>query len=240
MMNAWERSIRNNPKFGRSLWKSNSVTLVIADYFWISAMIVLHSDKNISDSFQFGRNMIVMTVFLSILTKCNSIRLIIKRNTVFMIAFHSNWKEMKFYISGYMPDFCSNSFPGSPYQIFLLYLLKLPCHFYLIIIKQEPAHREILLNQPEIRLYLPFPDWFETQTDVSICVRNQSENGKYNLNSGWLKKISKRFHCVHDAIQWNSCALLIVFFFFFILYEKVLRKKSKLKKTVQTLIVFFS
>ena len=33
------------------------------------------------------------------------------------------------------------------------------------------------------------------QTDVRL-VTNQSENGKYNLISGWFNKISKRFLCV--------------------------------------------
>ena len=36
----------------------------------------------------------------------------------------------------------------------------------------------------------------EQQTDVSVGVPNQSENGKYNLISGWFNKISKRFLCV--------------------------------------------
>ena len=33
------------------------------------------------------------------------------------------------------------------------------------------------------------------QTDIHL-VQNQSESGKYNLISGWYKKISKRFLCV--------------------------------------------
>ena len=33
------------------------------------------------------------------------------------------------------------------------------------------------------------------QTDIRL-VPNQSENGKYNLISGWINKISKRFLCV--------------------------------------------
>ena len=33
---------------------------------------------------------------------------------------------------------------------------------------------EILLNQTKISLYLPFYDWFGTQTVVSVCVPNQS------------------------------------------------------------------
>ena len=54
---------------------------------------------------------------------------------------------------------------------------------------------DILLNQPDIRLYLPFSDWFGTQTDVSVCVPNQSKNGNYNLISGWFNKISRISHC---------------------------------------------
>ena len=34
------------------------------------------------------------------------------------------------------------------------------------------------------------------QTDARLIL-NQSENGKYNLISGWFNKISKRFLCVH-------------------------------------------
>ena len=56
-------------------------------------------------------------------------------------------------------------------------------HEYCICILQvsgmNPAvctHREIFLNQPEIRFYLPFSDWFG-QTDVRF-VPNQSENSK--------------------------------------------------------------
>ena len=60
------------------------------------------------------------------------------------------------------------------------------------------GHGEILLNQPEIRLYLPFSDWFETANgQCPFTVQNQPENGKYNLISGWFNKISKRFLCVH-------------------------------------------
>ena len=40
---------------------------------------------------------------------------------------------------------------------------------------------EILLNLTEIRLYLPFSDWFETANEhCPFVVSNQSENSKYN------------------------------------------------------------
>ena len=42
---------------------------------------------------------------------------------------------------------------------------------------------EILLNQPEIRLYLSFFRLIWIQTKVHLDP-NQSENGKYNLISG--------------------------------------------------------
>ena len=48
------------------------------------------------------------------------------------------------------------------------------------------THREILLNQTEIRLYSPCTDWFGTQTDVRL-VPSQWENSKYNLIPGQLK-----------------------------------------------------
>ena len=55
---------------------------------------------------------------------------------------------------------------------------------------------EIVLNQPEIRLYLPFSDWLRTENERVHLVPNQSENGKHNLISGWFNEISKRFLCV--------------------------------------------
>ena len=48
---------------------------------------------------------------------------------------------------------------------------------------------EILLNQPEIRLYLTIFRLILHQIDVRF-VPNQSENGKYNLISGWFNNIS--------------------------------------------------
>ena len=43
-------------------------------------------------------------------------------------------------------------------------------------------HFEIVFNQLEIRLYLPFSDWFGTPNGQRpFSVPNQSENGKYNL-----------------------------------------------------------
>ena len=53
---------------------------------------------------------------------------------------------------------------------------------------------ETLLNQTEIRLYLPFSDWFWTKRTVfpnqnPIPIQNQSENGKYNLIWVWFNKI---------------------------------------------------
>ena len=61
------------------------------------------------------------------------------------------------------------------------------------------AHREIFLilnkstrNQIVYTIFRLI--WNQTQ----VClVPNQSENGTYNLISGWFNKISKRFLCVH-------------------------------------------
>ena len=59
----------------------------------------------------------------------------------------------------------------------------------------EKSFLEILLNQPKIRLYLPFSDRFGFKR-TSVCIQinwiqtdvrlhpNQLENGKYNLISG--------------------------------------------------------
>ena len=54
---------------------------------------------------------------------------------------------------------------------------------------------EILSSQTEIRLYSPFSDWLEP--NGRPFGYNQSKNGKYNLISVWLDKISKRFLCVY-------------------------------------------
>ena len=55
---------------------------------------------------------------------------------------------------------------------------------------------EILLNQTEIRLYLPFSDWFGTENGrCPLAVPNQSVHGKYNPLSGWFNKISKKILC---------------------------------------------
>ena len=60
----------------------------------------------------------------------------------------------------------------------------------------------ILLNQTEIRLYLPCTDWFGTANgQCPFAVPNQSENGKYNLVSVWFKEIPKRFLCVYLPLQ---------------------------------------
>ena len=73
---------------------------------------------------------------------------------------------------------------------------------------------EILSNQPEIRLYIPFSDWFGT-ADGQQCpfaVSNQSENGKYNLISGWFNKIWKRFLCVRG--KGSECQGAAAYFIF--------------------------
>ena len=55
-------------------------------------------------------------------------------------------------------------------------------------------HREILLNQTEIRLYFPFSDWFgKSNGQWPFSVPNQSENGKYNLISVDLIRFRKDF-----------------------------------------------
>ena len=52
------------------------------------------------------------------------------------------------------------------------------------------THREILLIQTKIRLYLPFSDWFEPNR-ISFGSKNQSENSKIAFSSierFWEKK----------------------------------------------------
>ena len=52
---------------------------------------------------------------------------------------------------------------------------------------------EILLHETEIRLYLPFSDWFlKANRHGPFAVPNQLENVEYNLISVWFSKISKR------------------------------------------------
>ena len=58
----------------------------------------------------------------------------------------------------------------------------------------ELAHREILSNKTEIRLYLPYFDWFEKENGhCPFAVPNQSIYVKYNQILYWFNKISKRF-----------------------------------------------
>ena len=55
----------------------------------------------------------------------------------------------------------------------------------------DGTHIEILLNQAEIRLYLPCTDWFGTANGPSsFAVRNRSVHGKYSLILVWFNKIS--------------------------------------------------
>ena len=50
---------------------------------------------------------------------------------------------------------------------------------------------QILLDQPEIRLYLPYSDWFGTANGHCLfAVPNQSETSKYNLIWFGFNKIS--------------------------------------------------
>ena len=62
---------------------------------------------------------------------------------------------------------------------------------------------EFLLNQTEIRLYLPSSGWFGTRR-TSFLVPNHSENGKYNLISVWFNKNSKRFLCVYQKLHQDT------------------------------------
>ena len=43
-----------------------------------------------------------------------------------------------------------------------------------IFLFSRRTHRDILLSQPEIRLYLPFSDWFGTRNRRPFGVQNQS------------------------------------------------------------------
>ena len=56
--------------------------------------------------------------------------------------------------------------------------------FYQFTRIKMTTHREILLNQTEIRLYLPYSDLFGTVNGQRpFAFSNQSENSKYNLIS---------------------------------------------------------
>ena len=72
---------------------------------------------------------------------------------------------------------------------------------------------EILVNQTEIRLYLPFPNWFGTANRRPFAVQNQSVHGKYNLISIWFNNISERFLCVQrpDFRAENSVRNFLIF-----------------------------
>ena len=99
-----------------------------------------------------------------------------------------------------------------PYRIFLLFPC-LPCHFHLAVFKQQnntaqpkwpPDRRhtrrnlfEILINQPEIRLYLPFSGWFGSKrTSVWIQIIQRM------VNTIWFRVDLSRFRkyfsvCTH-------------------------------------------
>ena len=68
---------------------------------------------------------------------------------------------------------------------------------------------DILLNQPKIRLYLlTIFRLICILTNVRL-IPNQSENGKYNLISGWFNKTSKRFRCVYEwSPDWRRFRIL--------------------------------
>ena len=68
----------------------------------------------------------------------------------------------------------------------------------------------ILLNEPEIRLYLPFFDWFGTKR-TSVWFQNQSENVKYNLTWVWFNKIWKILLCslVPSSLRTEGTASLL-------------------------------
>ena len=58
---------------------------------------------------------------------------------------------------------------------------------------------EVLLNQPEIRLYfIIFNDWFGTQTDV---VRLLFQIDRKMVNTIWFRVDLIRFFCVYDVIE---------------------------------------
>ena len=67
---------------------------------------------------------------------------------------------------------------------------------------------EILLNQPGIRLYLPFSDWFGTQTDTSVCVPKK----KYLMHIQELGYPKMKRKCrLIKTIQYLSLVTLVVF-----------------------------
>ena len=73
---------------------------------------------------------------------------------------------------------------------------------------------EILLNQTEIGLYLPFSNWFVTANgQCPFAVPNQSlKMVKYNLISVWFNKIWNRFLCVWTGGQFRAKKLSSKYF----------------------------
>ena len=59
------------------------------------------------------------------------------------------------------------------------------------------THREILLNQTKIRLYLQRTDWFRTERTRPF---DSKSIGAYNLISVWFDKNSKMFLYVHTNL----------------------------------------
>ena len=68
------------------------------------------------------------------------------------------------------------------------------------------AHRQILLNQTEIRLYLPLSDWLGTKrTSVWFQINRKM------VNTSWFNKVLKRFLCV----EWKGGEHLIIRVYFY-------------------------
>ena len=78
----------------------------------------------------------------------------------------------------------------------LLYVLKLHCGYFAfmhrnVLVYFRYTHRnlfEILLNQPQIRLYLPFSDWYGSKR-MSVWIHINREM----VNKIWFQFDSKRF-----------------------------------------------
>ena len=71
-----------------------------------------------------------------------------------------------------------------------------PVYISLVKFSTQKIHKEILSDQPEIRLYLPFPDWFEVkQTSVW-----------FQINREMVKKIWFRVDLIRFRKDFSVCA----------------------------------
>ena len=88
-----------------------------------------------------------------------------------------------------------------------------------------------LVQLTEIRLYIPFSDWFGTKRNFVWFILNQSGNGRCNFIWVNLTRIISTFLCVYMLVQ-NKCSIVVMYGGFSVLaivnFFPILPKGSRL------------